>query len=129
MTIFFAAPRPLWIQHLLAGYPLKFHFQIPCVFPVFSLSDCKFPLCQSIYVICDYYIHQTDLVDISSLKRIWEFSRKISKYLLPLESGNLQLEQTKFPVFWQHFQIPCVFPDRDFFLPFSLFSLCSTWVP
>ena len=29
-----------------------------------------------------------------------------------------------FPVFWQNFQIPCVFPDRDFFLPFSLFSLC-----
>ena len=29
-----------------------------------------------------------------------------------------------FPVFCQNFQIPCVFPDREFFWPFSLFSLC-----
>ena len=28
------------------GYPLKLHFQIPCVFPVFFLSNCKFSLCQ-----------------------------------------------------------------------------------
>ena len=34
--------------------------------------------------------------------------------LLEKKSGNLQLEQTKFPVFWQNFQIPCVFHDRDF---------------
>ena len=51
--------------------------------------------------------------------------RQISQYPFPLESGNcVHLEQTKFPVFWQHFQILCVFPDSDFFLPFSLFSLC-----
>ena len=41
------------------------------------------------------------------------FSQQILKCILPLESGNLQLEQTKFPVFWQNFQIPYVFPDRD----------------
>ena len=40
-----------------------------------------------------------------------------------------------FPMFWQNFQIPCVFPDRDFLWPFSLFSLCSgypdvnAWIP
>ena len=45
------------------------------------------------------------------------FLWQISKYLLPLESGNLQLEQTKFPVFWQNFQITCVFPDRVFSFP------------
>ena len=38
-----------------AGYPLKLHFQIPCLFPVqpqiFQVQ---------MYVICDYYIHKTD---------------------------------------------------------------------
>ena len=29
----------------------------------------------------------------------WKFSWQIPKYLLPLGSGNKQLEQTKFPVF------------------------------
>ena len=42
-----------------------------------------------------------------------------------LESGNSQLEQTKFPVFWQNFQIPYVFPDRELLWPFSQLSLCS----
>ena len=28
-------------------------------------------------------------------------------------------------MFWQNFQIPCVFHDREFVLQFSLFSLCS----
>ena len=40
------------------GYPLKLHFQIPCVFPV---PRQIFPV--TIYVICDYYIHKTDLAD------------------------------------------------------------------
>ena len=39
--------------------------------------------------------------------------------MLPLESGNLRLDQTKFPVFWQNFQIPCVFPDRFFCVAIS----------
>ena len=93
------------------GYPLKLHFQIPCVFPV---RQQIFPV--SIYVICDYNIHKTDLADLSSLNLFWRFSRKIWKYLLTLESGNLQLEQTKFPVFWK---------NSIFLGPFSLFSLCS----
>ena len=83
------------------GYPLKLHFQIPCFFPVrrqiFPVRRQIFPV--PIYVICDYYIHKTDLADLSSLKKNGGFSRQISKYLLPLESGNLKLEQTKFPVF------------------------------
>ena len=32
--------------HVLHVVPIKLHFQIPCVFPVYSLSDCKFSLCQ-----------------------------------------------------------------------------------
>ena len=78
-------------------------------------------------MICDYYINKTDLADLSSFnsKKNWKFSQQIPKYLLPLESGNLQLEQTEFPVFWQNVQIPCVFPDREFIWLFSLFSLCS----
>ena len=52
----------------LSGYPLKFHFQIPCVFPVFSVRLQIFPV--AIYVICDYYIHKTDLADLSSFKEI-----------------------------------------------------------
>ena len=73
--------------------------------------------------ICDYYIHQTDLADISSFKRNLEISQQISKYFLPLESGILQLEQPKFPVFSLCFKQN--FPDRDLFWPFSMFSLCS----
>ena len=80
----------------VAGYPLKLHFQIPCVFPVFSLSVGKFSLCQFML-----------FVTITYTKLIWQasnifrrFSQEIWKYLSPLESGNLQLEQTKFPVFW-----------------------------
>ena len=30
-----------------SGHPLKLHFQIPSVFPVYSLSDHTFSLCQS----------------------------------------------------------------------------------
>ena len=66
----------------------------------------------AIYVICDYYIHKTDLADLSSFKEILyifeNFRGEITKYLLPLESGNLQLEQTNFPLF-------------------SLFSLCRRY--
>ena len=64
--------------------------QIYCIFkfPVFSLSDGKISLCQF-----------TDLADIPSFKFFWRISWQISKYLSSLESGNLQLGQTKFPVF------------------------------
>ena len=56
------------VSQIYTGYPLKLHFQIPCVFPVFSLSNDKLP----IYVICNYNIHKTDLVDLSSFKIFWE---------------------------------------------------------
>ena len=82
-----------------------------CLFPV---QPQIFPV--PIYMICNYNIHKTD---VSSLKK---------NYLLPLESGNLQLEQTKFPVFWQNFQIPCVFLDREF--SFTIFPVSPVqWVP
>ena len=47
-----------------SGYPLKLYFQIPCVFPV-QLQIFPVP----IYIMCDYYIHKTDLADLSSF---WE---------------------------------------------------------
>ena len=79
----------------------------PCFFPVRRQI---FPV--PIYVICDYYIHKTDLADLSSLITKIEKSKnqKISKYLLPLESGNLQLEQTKFPVYFLTGIFFCHFP-------------------
>ena len=44
------------------GYPLKSHFQIPCLFPV---RQQIFPV--PIYMICDYFIDKTELADLSSL--------------------------------------------------------------
>ena len=41
----------------MAGYPLKLHFQM-------------FP--EPIYVICDYYIHKTDLADLSRFNFFFE---------------------------------------------------------
>ena len=105
------------VKNSFTGYPLALHFQIPCFL---SVQTQIFPV--PIHVICDYYIHKTDLADLSGFFKKLKFR---GKYFLLQESGNLQLEQTKFPVIWQNFQIPCVFPNRDFFLPFSLFSLCS----
>ena len=76
-------------------------------------------------MISDYYIHQTDLVDISSLKFFGNFR---SKYRLPIESRNLQLEQNKFPVFWHNLKNPCVYADRDFLgTIFPVFPV--EWVP
>ena len=65
------------------GYPLKLYFQIPCFFPV---QRQIVPV--QIYIICDYNI---------------TFSQQIWQYPISLESRNLQLEQTKFPVFWKNF--------------------------
>ena len=98
----------------ITGYPLELHFKIPCVFPVWPQI---FPV--PIYMICDYYIYA------KLTSEIFKYSLQIPKYLLLLESGNLRVEQTKFPVFWPNFQIPCVFPDREYLRPFSLFSLRS----
>ena len=54
-------------------------------------------------------------------KRNWKFLRQILKYILPLELGNLQLDQTKFPVFSLSFGKISTVPVFQF----SLFSLCS----
>ena len=51
---------------LFTGYPLKLHFQISCVFPVFSLSDVP------IYMICYYNMYKTDLADLPSFNISWE---------------------------------------------------------
>ena len=51
-----------------------------------------------------------------------KFTANIAIFCI-LESENLQFEQAKSPVFWQNFQISCVFPDKEFFWQFSLFSL------
>ena len=108
------------------GSPLKLHFQIPCVFPVFSLLERKFSLCQFTRFVTITYTKLTWQTYPAS-KTIWKFSQQISKYRLPLESRNLQLEQNKFPVFWQKFKIPCVFPDGIFFVIFPVFPV--QWVP
>ena len=110
----------------ISGDPLKLYFQIPCVFPA---RPQIFPV--SIYIICEYYIHRTDLADLSSFrkKNVVFFLRQLSQYPLLLESEHLQLELTKypvFPVFRQH--SPCfhniskfpVFSMREFFL--AIFS-------
>ena len=91
---------------------------------MYSLSNYKFSLCQFTSFVTITYTKLTKQTYPAS-KNIWKFSLQILKYTLPLESGNLQLEQTKFPVFWQNFQIPYVFPDRELCWPFSLFSLSS----
>ena len=114
-----------WVKGVIRYKWLSQGTHSNCIFkfPVFSLSNHKFSLCQF-----------TQFATIIDTKLTWqtypasgkkvEFSQQISQYHLPLGSGNLQLEQTQFPVFWQDFQIHCVFPDRDFFGPFFLFSLC-----
>ena len=96
-----------------------------CVFEfhVFSLSDRNFCLGQFTWFVTITY---TKLPYPDPPKKR-KFSRQILKYLWPLESGNLQLEQTKFPVLWQNFQIPCVSLTGNYFLPCSLFSLCSRY--
>ena len=94
-------------QQLHSEYPLKLHCQIPCVFPVRRQF---FPV--PIYVICDYYIHKTDLADLASFNYFWEIFAAYSEISFTLrfkESGNLQLEQTKFPVLAK-FQNSLCFP-------------------
>ena len=53
---------------------------LACVFPV-QLQIFPAP----IYVICDYYIHKTDLADLSKFQKKMKFWGQILKYLLPLE--------------------------------------------
>ena len=94
----------------------------PCLFPVQAQT---FPV--PIYVICEYNIPYAKLTkqNYPASNKNWKCSQQILKYILPLESGNLQIEHTKFPVFWQSFQIPCVFPDF-FVATFPVFS-CTVY--
>ena len=102
-------------------YPLKLYFQIPCVFPV---RPQIFPV--PIYIICEYYIHRTDLAGLSSSwgkKKI--FFQQISQYPLRLESEHLQLELTNFLVFSLCLdKIPCVLTKFPIFPVFPV-----PWVP
>ena len=47
-----------WDGYISSGYPLKLHFQIPCVLPV-QLQIFPVPM----YVVHGYYINKTDLAD------------------------------------------------------------------
>ena len=66
-TVNFDYHKPLNIL-TYSGYPLKFYFQIPCVFPV---RPQIFPV--PIYVICDYYIHKTNWQTYPPSKINWKF--------------------------------------------------------
>ena len=99
-----------------SGYPLKLHFQIPCVFPaqpqIFRAN------------VSDLWLLQIQNW-LGRLKNVFKFTLQVSKYLLLLESGNLESGKTKFPGFWQYFQIPCVFPDWLFLAIFPVqWAIC-----
>ena len=107
--------------------PTQIVFSDSLCFPCFFLVQPQI-IPVPIYMICNYYIHKTDLADLSSFwKKNLQFSRQIWQYPIPLESVDLQLQQTKFPVFWQNFQIHCVFPDGIIFAIFPVFPV--QWVP
>ena len=62
------------VNEIRAGYPLKLYFQIPCFFPV---RPQIFP--GQIYIICEYYIHRTNLADLSiSWKKMDFFASTIA---------------------------------------------------
>ena len=96
------------------GSPLQgTHSNYIFKFLVFSLSNSKFSWCQFMWFVTITYTKLT-WQTYQALKQKWRFSWQILKYLLPLESGNLQLEQTKFPefsltgIFLVHFRcFPC----------------------
>ena len=79
-----------------AGYPLKLYFQIPCVFPVQSQI---FPV--PIYIICDYYIDETDLADLSSSWKKMDFFASIIAVSFTFRIREFTTCAN---------QIPCVFP-------------------
>ena len=65
--------------------------------------------------ICNNFMRETDFEKLQYFAGNFLISFTIRDY-------TILLEQRKFPVFWQHFQIPYVFPDRKLF---RLYSLCS----
>ena len=91
------------ICRLYIGYPLKSYLQIP----LFTQSNWKFP--------CKHIRNFT-----ANIVRIRVFAT------WPLLVQTNSLCKCVFPAFWQNFQIPCVFPDRECFGPFPLVSRGST---
>ena len=79
-----------------AGYPLKLRFQIPHVFLVRPQISAV-----PIYIIRDYYIHKTDLADLSSFKRNFEFFAASIEISFTFRINEFTT--------WAN-QIPCVFP-------------------
>ena len=105
---------------------------IPCVwqifpkFPVFTLTVifCSFlPVFPVQWVPC-YYIRETDLADSSSFNKNWTFLQQLSKYLLPLESGNSQLKK-KCPYVLTKFPNSLLFPWQGISFGHLPLSLCS----
>ena len=100
----------------LAESPLKFEFQIPCVFLVFPCPNRKISLCQ--FSDLRVFLRQNWLGRHFQLfRKICEISQQI------IIAIPLIFRIRKFTLFWQNFQIPRI--DTDFVLTFSLFSLCS----
>ena len=98
-------------------------FQITCVFPV-QWQCFTVP----IYIVCAYDIRMayTKLTWQTYSAKIDNFHGKYQNVFLPLESGNLQLEQNKFHVFSMCFGKISKFPVFSLAdLQFSQFSLCS----
>ena len=67
---------------------------------MFSLSNRKCSLCQFTYFVTITYTKLPWTYPGTGKK--WKFSLQIAQYPIPLASGNLQLEKTKFPVFRQN---------------------------
>ena len=69
------------------------------------------------------------LVPIAYAKRTLKILRQILGYPVFLEARNLQLEQMELSVFWHNFQVPRVFPDRDFlgYFPCAVGTLIVGW--
>ena len=99
---------------------LKLHFQIPCVFPV-RLQ--MFPV--QIYVICNYYIHKTDLADSSSFKKNWEiFAANMETPFTFKNQGIYNLSKPNSLCFGKISKFPAFSPTGIFLLPFSCL-LCA----
>ena len=94
-----------------AGYPLRVHFQIPCVFSVYSLSHCNF-FCVPIYVICYHFI-----------KKNWKFSRQI--LMLSFTFRVREFTTWNSLCFGKISKFPVFSLTGNFWGPFPLFSLCS----
>ena len=102
------------------GYPLKLYFQIPCVFPVQSQI---FPV--PIYIICDYYIDETDLADLSNFwGKKGNFRGKYRNIFYLQKQGIYNLSKQNSLCFGKISKFPVFSLTGKFFWSFSLFSLC-----